>query len=292
MVTVKTGIRADEVRGKASHVLFVEGRDRTSVDPKILRSLLPDEIRIEPLGPSFSVRSVAEALHQHHPTYYFLVDRDHHDDDFVDRCWNEFPNPDTHNLLVWRRREIENYFLDPEYLSCSQYCRATEEVLSMQIVRCARKRVYLDVANQVIISFREELKRTWIKLFSDLSEFPTRDRALAKLREASEFDRHRDKVSKCLSLEQIEKRFTTWLEVMTGGQDKIAFGKGKWLELIRGNKVLNEVVHSRNFRVHGLTGREKLNAIVKDLLQEGSDNMPDDFIALRDLIGSRIDQSR
>ena len=123
----------------------------------------------------------------------------------------------------------------------------------------------------MIISFREELKRTWIRLFSDLSEFPTRDRALAKLREAGEFGRHRDKVSKCLSLVQIEKRFNARLEVMTGGQDKIAFGKGKWLESICGKKVLNEVVHSRNIRVHRLTGRERLNAIIEDLLQEGSE---------------------
>ena len=104
------------------------------MDPKILNTLLPDEIRIELLGPSFSVKSVAEALHKHHTTYDFLIDRDHHDDEFVDRCWKEFPNPDTHNLLVWRHREIENDFLDPEYLSCSQYCRATEEFLSTQIV--------------------------------------------------------------------------------------------------------------------------------------------------------------
>lgn len=152
MITVKTPIRADEVRLGAQHVLFVEGKDQNSVDPKTLSTLLPDEIRVEPLGPSFSVQSVAEALHQHHPTYYFLIDRDHHDDDFVNRCWEEFPNPDTHNLLVWRRREIENYFLDPEYISRSSYCCATKESISGQIVQCARRRVYLDVANQVIVS--------------------------------------------------------------------------------------------------------------------------------------------
>jgi len=79
-------------------------------------------IRIRPLGPSYSVKSVAEALHPFHPTYYFLIDRDyHHNDDFVGRCWDNFPDPATHNLLVWRYREIENYFLEPDYLAYSDF---------------------------------------------------------------------------------------------------------------------------------------------------------------------------
>ena len=297
MTTVRTPVRADEVRQGARHVLFVEGSDPNSVDPKILRTLFRNEIRIEPLGRSFSIQSVAKALHEYHPTYYFLIDRDHHDDDFVDRCWREFPNPDTGNLLMWRRKEIENYFLDPEYLSCSQYCCTTKDALANQILRCARSRVFLDVANRVIILVREELKSNWIKSFRDVSKFSTSDCALANLREASEFGRHRDKVSDHLSFEQIEKRFNESLELMTGGEEEIVFGKGKWLGLISGKKVLNQVIHSNHFRVHDSTGmelkkRDKLEAIIKDLLQQDFDNMPPDFIHLRDVIRSRIDQPR
>ena len=296
-ITVKTPIRADEVLQGARHVLFVEGSDPNSVDPKILRTLLRNEIRIEPLGPSFSVQSVAEALHKYHPTYYFLIDRDHHKDDFVDRCWNDFPNPDTHNLLIWRRREIENYFLDPEYLSCSQYHRTSKDDLSNQILRFARQRVYLDVTNQVIISVREELKSNWITTFTDLSKFSTRDCALANLRKASEFDQYCDKVSRCLSFEQIEKRFNDSLKIMTGGEKKIVFSRGKWLSWISGKEVLNQVVNSRHFRVQGSTGivlqgLEKLDAIITQLLQKELDNMPADFIALREIIMSRVDESR
>lgn len=134
MINVTTGIRAEEVRLQGQHVLFVEGRDKDSVDPKVLNTLFSGGLRIEPLGPSFSVRSVAEALHPHHPTYYFLIDRDHHEHDFVEGCWKNFPDPDTNNLLVWRRREIENYFLEPRYLVQSKYCRVSEERLGERIL--------------------------------------------------------------------------------------------------------------------------------------------------------------
>lgn len=290
MITVKTPIRADEVRLSAKHVLYVEGRDVNSVDPKILSNLLPDEIRIEPLGPSFSVQSVAEALYKHHPTYYFLIDRDHHDDNFVEKCWSEFPNPETNNLLVWRRREIENYFLDPKFLAFSRYHCTTRKSLCKHIVQCARNRVYLDVANQVIVSIREALKRPWIPLFSDLSDFPTEQCALAQLRDANQFDLHRVRVSNLVSFNEIKNRFKYTLESMTGGQEDLIFGKGKWLHFIRGKKVLNQVINSNHFHVQGLTGREKLNAIIKDLLREDFDSTPDDFIALRDLVKARIDE--
>ena len=116
MIRVKSPVGPDEVRFDAGHVLFVEGRGDDAIDPTVLRVLLGDQLRIEPLGASFSVTSVAEALHQFHPNYYFLVDRDHHDYDFVEQCWSNFPEAGKRNLLVWRQREIENYFLDPDSL--------------------------------------------------------------------------------------------------------------------------------------------------------------------------------
>ena len=72
MLGVRTGIRPESVRFQAGHVLFVEGKDENALDPKVLSELFDHHLRIEPLGPAFSVKSVAEALHPHHPTYYFL----------------------------------------------------------------------------------------------------------------------------------------------------------------------------------------------------------------------------
>ena len=296
MINVTTGIRAEEVRLQGQHVLFVEGRDQDSVDPKVLNALFSGGLRIEPLGPSFSVRSVAEALHPYHPTYYFLIDRDHHEHDFVERCWRNFPDPDTDNLLVWRRREIENYFLEPQYLVRSKYCRVSEERLGERILHFANRRLFLDIANHVVISIREELKRNWIKKFNNPEDFPTGDDALLKLKQANAFDQHRANVSNKVSTEEVERRFADFLGRMTGGQDEIAFGAGEWLHLIQGKNVLAQVVNSACFQVvttdrKKLRGQEKLNEIVKDLLVKDAAVQPDDFMALKGLIDRRVNRS-
>ena len=296
MINVTTGIRAEEVRLQGQHILFVEGGDEDSVDPKVLDTLFSGGLRIEPLGPSFSVRSVAEALHPHHPTYYFLIDRDHHEHDFVEGCWKNFPDPGTDNLLVWRRREIENYFLEPQYLVRSEYCRVSQERLGKKILDFANRRVFLDIANHVVISIREELKRNWIEKFRNPDDFPTRDDALLKLKEANAFDRHRINVHNKVSTEEVERRFADFLGRMTGGQEEIAFGVGEWLHLIQGKKVLAQVVNSECFQVpttdgNTLMGREKLNEVVKDLLVKDAAVQPDDFIALKELIDRRVSGS-
>lgn len=293
MITIKTGIRAEEVRRQGQHVLFVEGKDRNAIDPKVLNELLGQVIRIEPLGPSYSVRSVAEALHVHHPTYYFLIDRDHHNNDYVDNCWNNFPNPDTHNLLIWRRREIENYFLEPEYLFQSHYCQVSQDELSRQVLHFANERLFLDTANHVVTSIREELKRNWIKKFTNLAEFSSKETALQKLRSANEFDQHLTNVGQKVSETEVERRFHEHLELMTGGQVRLTLGVGDWLHMIQGKKVLAQVINSSCFRVESTDGsllqsRDKINEVVKNLLQKDSSIQPDDFVRLKQLIDSRI----
>ena len=293
MISVKTGIRAEEVRLQSQHVLFVEGKDRNSVDPKVLDELFYRSIRIEPLGPSYSVRSVAEALFSYHPTYYFLIDRDHHDNDFIDHCWGNFPDPATHNLLVWRRREIENYFLEPEYLFQSKYCRVSQDELERKVLQCASERLFLDAANHVVTSIREELKRNWIQKFSNPSHFSSKERALQKLKSANEFDQHRTNVDQKVSADEVERRFHEYLGIMTGGQDQLAFGVGDWLHMVQGKKVLAQLINSGCFQVQAtdgtsVAGREKINEVVKDLLQKDSSIQPADFVALKQLIDTRI----
>ena len=267
MISVKKGIRPEEVRIQGQHVLFVEGKDRDAVDPKVLDELFDSSIRIEPLGPSFSVKSVAEALFIYHPTYYFLIDRDHHENDFINRCWRNFPDNATHNLLVWRRREIENYFLDPTYLFQSKFCQVSLLDLERKVLQFSTDRLFLDVENYVVTSIREELKRNWIKKFSSLDEFSSKDAALQKLKSANEFDQHRTSVDQKVSPEEVERRFHDFLSRMTGGLDQLTMGTGEWLDLIQGKKVLSQLINSGCFKVlttdnTSLNGREKLNEVV------------------------------
>ena len=105
MISVKTGIRAEEVRFQAQHVLFVEGRGKNSVDPNVLDGLLNRSIRIEPLGPSFSIQSAAQALFSFPPTYYFLIDRDHYDNNFAEQCWGIFQIPKL--IAFWSGGDVK-----------------------------------------------------------------------------------------------------------------------------------------------------------------------------------------
>ena len=212
----------EQTRFDAESTLFVEG----TVDEYILNILVGDQIAVKPLGPSYSIRDVAQALHYHHPFYYFLIDRDaRHDDDFVSKCWNNFPDPEEHNLLVWKKKEIENYFLDKEFLSQSRYFEKNQD-LDQEIVKHAGKRLYMDAANYAIISIREELKTNEINIFSSHNRFNTKEDALRELLSIKEFENHSSKVSRKVSQDEIRNRFDKFLREMTGGREPIVVGQG------------------------------------------------------------------
>ena len=278
----------EEVRFDAESTLFVEGK----VDEYIFNILVGDQIAVKPLGPSYSIRDVAQALHHHHPFYYFLIDRDaHHDDDFVSKSWANFPDPEKNNLLVWKKKEIENYFLDKEFLSQSRYFDKNQD-LDQEIVKHAGKRLYMDAANYVIISIREELKTTWINKFSSEDKFSTKEDALGELLSAEAFKNLPSEVSRKVSEDEISNRFDDFLQEMTGGQESIFVGQGNWVNMINGKKVLNSVINSSCFKVSSqdgssLQGPEKVRRVIADILKDPSCTIPHDFEKLKKLIRNR-----
>ncbi|MFB3787373.1 MAG: hypothetical protein ACE15F_13495 [bacterium] len=292
MITVKTGILPEDVKQSAKHVIFVEGKDDNSFDRLVLRTLFQDRIDVKPLGPSYHIRSAAEAFYKHHPTYYFLIDRDHYDDHFVEACWRNFPDPQTHNLLVWRRRELENYFIIPEYLSNSSYLRVSQDCLCQVIRDEAQKRLYMDAANQVILFVREKLKENWIQLFSHLDQFLTKEAALEQLRMRKEFDIYKSKAVCLVDEQNIAIRFEEILSRLTGDVSLLTYGQGTWLEEISGKEIFHAVanrcleVKDQNGNI--LRGRIQLNEIVKDLLKKPLDVQPPDFQQLHEMIIKRI----
>ena len=190
MVSVSTGfvsnVDADDFRFGAKPVLFVEGGDAGAFDPVTLSELLKQIVRIEPLGSSFYISSVANALYPSHPQYFFLIDRDHHSDEFIEQCWNDFPLSNTRNLIVWRLREIESYFLDAGLLTLSIHCVGTKDEVRKKIFGCARDRMYFDVSNSTIVRLREEMKTTWVKKFINPLSFPSEDIAIKNLLERND----------------------------------------------------------------------------------------------------------
>ena len=287
------------VRQEAQHVLFVEG-DENSIDTKVLGRLFAGNsgIRIRSLGTCNSIRSVAQALFRHHPTYYFLIDRDYEEDREVEESWSNFPDTDKRNLLIWRRRSIENYFLDPGYLAQSGFCTVSEDVLRDRILGFVNERLLLDVANHAAAAIQREISRNWhegIPRFSDPDAFPDPDAALKFLvgEYASGLQQHRKEIKRRISAAEIEGRWGACLERATGGQYPVVFGLGDWLRMVRGKGVFGQILNSECFTVRDSRGEEvqgaqKRDRVAEDLLRKDASVQPDDFAALRQLIGERM----
>jgi len=157
------------------------------------------------------------------------------------------------------------------------------------LMRC----LYLDVANYVIVSIREELKRNWIQNFTNPADFSTRDQALAKLHNADAFDTFKSDVAAAIDKDDIEHRFDDILNTMTNGSEQLEFGKGKWLEMTQGKKVFSQVINSNCFRVvdlegNLLQGKDKINQVAKNLLRKEIEKQPDDFRKLKTLVEDRL----
>lgn len=293
---IKEDVEPDEFRGLAGHTLFVEGSD-LSIDPQALKFFFRKndiDIPIVALGYSSNLRASAEAFHRYHPKYYFLIDRDHHEDEMVEVCWKNFLDEKTKNLLIWRRREIENYFLIPEYLARSEHLKpnCNLEKLKDCIRETARERIFLDIANMVILKLKKELNTEWIEIFEDTKGFDRSDTARAKLLERYESAKQVCDVLEILHKYPIEDRFREATVKFFGGQDELEFGHGSWLELIGGKYVLWKVIE-KCFRVKDATGRylqgkERRMEVVKGLLKLPLEDQPNDFQHLCELISARV----
>lgn len=297
MVGIERGVESEKARQSARHRLFVEG-SKSSIDSQVLKTFFTENeinIRVEPLAHSLNIRTVAQALYPYHPDYYFLIDRDHHNDEIVESCWNNFPDENTHNLLIWRRREIENYFLIPEYLARSPHCQCSLDALQQCIRETASKRVFLDIANIVILQLRAELKKDWVEPFKDTgtTEFSRRDKALAKLMEKHETAKQTCDVLEKLREYPISDRFNKTIDEFFGDdQHELEFGRGSWLKMIRGKHVLRVVI-DKCFRVKDATGKylqgdERCMEVVKSLLKLPLEDQPGDFNELYKLISARV----
>jgi hypothetical protein len=292
MITIRHEPRAEEVRQSASHTLFVEGKHAEAFDQEVLQELLRRMITVKSMGPSFHVRSVAEALHKHHPQYYFLIDRDHHDDTVVENSWRNFPDPSEWNLLIWKRRELENYFLDPRYSRESKWLNASEEELREVVRKTCQTQLFLDAANRVIVTVREDLKQNWIEKFKRVSDFRSREAAVTKLNSIAEFRNQKNKVARILSPRQIQGLFDQAMNDLSGAGTKLEYGRGRWLELMEGSRALPNVV-GRCFKVHDrekhvVQGSDAIKEVAKSLVRLDLTNQPDDFQKLYQLIEKRV----
>lgn len=243
--------RSEEIRQRARHVIFVEGSDDNSIDKIIIDALFRNneiDINVKPLGASFHIRSVAEALHPHHPEYYFIIDRDHCSEQEIENTWANFPDQAKKNLLIWRKREIENYFLSIDYLMQSSYIDCGAEQIQNHLLDIARQRVFLEAANYVIVGCREKFKSNWIQIFDRVSEFTTRNDALQQLISMSEFSQYQQDFAQHTDSSNLERELDQILRSFRGESEDLVIGCGNWINLMRGKELLPTLI-SRCFRV-------------------------------------------
>jgi hypothetical protein len=295
MMKATRDVPAEAVLQSASHVLFVEGSGKTALDPTVLEELVGQFARVVPMGPSFHIASAAQALAQYHPTYYFLIDRDHLDDTTVEVSWSRFPDPKTNNLLIWRKRELENYFIAPEYAAQSEFLSVSESQLQDRILAACRRRFYMDVVNLVIIRIREELKQNWVETFNRVSDFRTRDEALSKLLELPAFPNRKKVTSKAVDRRALKILFKSRHDEFTGGTDSLEYGSGRWLDLIRGKDVFQSIAGNcfqvRDSQGRLLQGKAKFLQIAKSLTRLPIERQPADFSELCRLLERRVKQT-
>ncbi|MBF0283051.1 MAG: hypothetical protein HQL51_01170 [Magnetococcales bacterium] len=293
MIAVQKGGASEEVRQKAKHRLFVEGKGDRALDPQVLGALLP-MITIEPLGPCFSIRNVAQALASVHPNDYFLADRDEWDEETVEKSWRNFPDPDQSNLLIWRKRELENYFIDPEYLSKSKFIKGNIGIagLSQAIEKAAHPRLFLDVANQVVMGLRKRQQWDWVHKFTQPEAFPNAEAALEQLLNAPEWKQRTDEVRESLTPSNLQSLFDQTLAEFSGGVIPLKTGHGAWRDLMGGKEIFHAILQ-RYFRVvdnqgNVLQGPQQRREVIKDLLARPLAEQPTDFQELHRLIETRI----
>lgn len=289
---IRSGVSAEEVNQKAAHILFVEGSGENAIDPRALTRLLRDtDIAVKALGASFSVKSAAQALHRHHPHYYFVIDRDHHDDAAVNDAWTNFPNPATYNLLIWKKRELENYFLNPEYLSRSTFLTKPAE-LTERLLKLAAERVFFDLANQTITQLRELQKAKWIEDFTNPANFQTAAKAIDQLKSCASLGARPTAIAEQLEFRKIEVTFRELEEEYLDGAVKPQLGKGRWLDKMRGKPMLavmvNECFEVKDSDGEVLKGSEAVSLVAEELLQLELTLQPADFQQLHTLVSARL----
>lgn len=282
---IEYGVEASEALQSAKHKVFVEGGSDGEIDPVVLDALLRTnglaQIDVAAMGGCSNVRSAAQALVNQHPSYYFIIDRDDQNHVDVERSWDEFPDITTHNLIIWRKRELENYFCDPDYLKNCDYLSCEPEKLSETILKECRRRMFMEAANLAILAIHRELKRPVAKHFANVSKFKTSTNAENELISLASIIDGRKQIGKTLSTPSLKRLYRQFVAQLSGGTFPLEFGHGEWLQLMSGKEIFRSIAGPcfEVLDVHGkkLTGKPQNIEIARNLLSKPLAIQPFDF---------------
>ncbi|MEI6327803.1 MAG: hypothetical protein WCP16_01130 [Pseudanabaena sp. ELA645] len=294
---LESDVNATRVNQDAQHKVFVEGKDNQEIDPIVIKELLDNNnltaVDVSTMGGCDNVRSAAQALIKEYPSHYFLIDRDDQDQQTVDKSWQSFPNPDDYNMLIWHKRELENYFIDPDYIKKSPRLKPQINIEERILDEC-NLRIFLDAANLTLYSIKRELGKTFpIRHFKNPDEFRDQNAGTLKLNGiAAAMDDRKISVITVLEKDAVNQRYIEFIQELSGGIIPLQYGAGSWLERMSGKEIFKAIAN-QCFEVKGaqgqlVTGKEKNKIIAKELTRLPLDQQPNDFQRLVSLLQNKV----
>lgn len=293
---VHVGGEAERVRQSAQHRVYVEGSHDEAIDPIVIKELLRNngltQIDVLPMGACDNVRSAAQALIHDHPSYYFLIDRDDQDHETVDLSWNNFPNPDTHNMVIWRKRELENYFIAPDYIERSSFLSVPIENVRQRILDECNRRIFLDAANLTLAALKRGIRKQFPSDFGDPAQFQTEADGARQLETSPGLEEHRKLVADLFEKNVVNRIYSGFVLELSDSRLPLEYGSGTWLERMSGKEIFH-CIAGPCFRVEAadgtiLQGKVQNNEIAKALLALPLDQQPEDFQHLFRLLRARV----
>jgi len=292
----KFGAAPEDVLQGSGHTLFVEGKNNQAFDPIVMKELLNNNdlgrITVQSIGHCDNVRSAAQALIYHHPSYYFLIDRDDNDDSTVEKSWNSFPDLSQHNLLIWNKRELENYFIEPTYLSNSPFLKTNVEDLKKRILVECNQRIFIDAVNFTILHLNKKITKKLRYSFSDFNQFKCKEDGEQALEQLTEIEFKKNEIDEILTVDFVKQIYFEMVQKLSGGTLPLQYDCGTWLEQLSGKEIMNNIMN-QCFQVQDrqgkyLQGEERTKQVVKKLLKLPLNQQPDDFQNLVTLLKERV----
>lgn len=292
------GVDATQVLQNAKHKLFVEGKDNQEIDPVVIHELLSNNdltaIEVQSMGGCDNVRSAAQALIHQHPAYYFLTDRDDQDQATVDRSWDKFPDPNAYNMLIWRKRELENYFIDPDYIGKSSFLKPDIDVRQHILDVCC-SRLFLDAANLTLLYLGRELRRPLpIGHFANPEHFKNKSEGALQLELLSGLADKKLSVVDILEKDFVKQVYSDFVDELSAGIFPLQYGSGTWLERMSGKEIFrviaNECFQVRDASNALLRGKEQNKQIAKELVNRPLAEQSPDFQGIVNVLKIRIEQ--
>lgn len=195
-------------------------------------------------------------------------------------------------MLIWHKRELENFFIAPDYIEKSQFLNVTPKILRQRILKECNRRIFFDAANLTLAALKRRLRIQFAPDFSNPAQFRTEADDARLLEESSELEDKRDSFANIFEKSEVRIIYSDFVLNLSKGRIPLQYAKGTWLERMSGKEVFRSIAGSC-FRVEAadgtiLQGKTQNNEIAKQLLKLPLDQQPQDFQLLVTLIKDRI----